>query len=89
VILWASPIIVRTHISHILQKLIYEISVRSVNLYAVEPRSVYRIRGGRRVELDILLDLRYGERAGKDAICSPSERDVGSRDVRKRWVFGN
>ncbi len=85
-ILHTPTILVRPLVRHILEELVDQIPVRSVNLNAVETGSVYSIRCSRGKQLDILMNFRDCQ--WTRSILRVGEFDVGCRDDVVAGIFG-
>lgn len=83
-ILYTTSIRVRPVVGMVLDELIDEIPVGAVHLDAIETRFVNGVGGGDGEELDVFIDLNYGERARWRLVKSVGQRDGRCADIRER-----
>lgn len=84
-ILNGAPIRIGSVVRDVLQELIQQISIRVMDLHAVEPGAVHRVRCGRGETPHVFLDFRNSERAGGGGVCA--ELDIGRGGVLEGGVF--
>lgn len=80
--------LIRPIIRPILQKLIHQITMRTMYLHPIEPCLLHRIFRRLRIPSHVLFDLSRGQRAWRNG--STTERNISGTDIGvcERWVFG-
>jgi len=81
-------VLVRPLIRHILQELINQVPVRTVDHDAVESSLVHSDLSRPLEPFNVLLDLRNGERSRDDASATDLHIRWGDRDDALTWVVG-